>query len=64
MCRQGLWTLGITDRQFQVLPRTSVVAKSLVVGEHCWTVSSLVQDLVSGMRLLQQQVGPGTLLSE
>ena len=36
--------IGDTDGQFQVLPRTAVVAKRLVVAETDWTVSSLVQD--------------------
>ena len=57
MGRQCLWTLVITDRQFQVLPRTSVVAKSQVIGDHCRTVSSLVQDLMSDVRLLLAAAG-------
>ena len=64
MGRQCVWTLVTTVRQFQVLPRTFMVAKSLVIGDHCRTVSSLVQDLMSGIRLLQQQVGPVVLMSE
>jgi len=63
-CRQCLWTSGNTDRQFQVLPRTAVVAKSLVLAATVWTVSNLVQDKVSGTLYLHQQVGPGALLSE
>ena len=64
MGRQCVWTLVTTVRQFQVLPRTFMVAKSLVIGDHCRTVSSLAQDLMSGIRLLQQQVGPSLILSE
>ena len=34
-----------------------MVAKSLVIGDHCRTVSSLVQDLMSGIRLLLAAAG-------
>ena len=57
MGRQCLWTLVTADRQFQVLPRTFVVAKSLVIGDHCRTVSSLVQDPMSSIRLLLATAG-------